>query len=219
MVQRRSFFSRERVRFVVATILAGAALIWGAYAFRSVLLPMPARFLVVRDVLEPADVIYVLNGDPNLRPAHAANLYRMGLAPLVAIARAGDSPMVKLGLQLNTTDMCINVLRKLGVPQSSIVELRSPNGVGSTFDEAQLLRSFASEHSLRRIIVVTSAFHTRRAGWIMRRVLRDAPVQVAMAPIEDPKYSPSNWWTREDGQIAVNDEYVKLVWYRLRYGF
>jgi len=202
-----------------AAILAIVVCISGAYRFRAVLLPIPARFLTVRDVLEPADVIYVLNGDPNLRPAHAARLYLMGLAPQVVIARAGDSPMVKLGLQLNTTDMCINVLRKLGVPQASIVELKSSGGVGSTFDEAQLLRTYAREHSLRRIIVVTSAFHTRRAGWIMRRVFRDTSAQIAMAPVEDPKYSPSNWWTREDGQVAVNDEYVKLVWYRLRYGF
>jgi hypothetical protein len=53
----------------------------------------------------------------------------------------------------------------------------------------------------------------------VRRVLGDKSIHVAMAPVEDAKYSAANWWTLEDGQIAVNNEYVKLVWYRLRYGF
>jgi uncharacterized SAM-binding protein YcdF (DUF218 family) len=174
---------------------------------------------VTQDKLEPADLIYLLNGDPNLRPFRAADLYRRGFAPVVAIARAGDSPMVTLGLQANTTDMCIGVLTKLGVPSANIVQLKSQGGVGSTFDEAQMLRSYVRQHSAHNVIIVTSAFHTRRAGWIFRRVLRDTPVHVIMSPIEDRKYSVSNWWTREDGQIAVNDEYVKLGWYVLRYGF
>ncbi len=218
MDKKTSIVRWPKATIALGTLLAGAALLWCAHAYRGVLLPIPARFLVVRDVLEPADIIYVLNGEPNLRPFHAADLYRKGLAPRVVIARAGDSPMVKLGLQLNATDMNTSVLKKLGVPESSIVELKSPGGVASTFDEARLLRSYVREHLLRRVIVVTSAFHTRRARWIVRRVLRDTPVQVAMAPVEDSKYSASNWWTLEDGQIAVHDEYVKLLWYRLRYG-
>ncbi|HLG98219.1 MAG TPA: YdcF family protein [Bryobacteraceae bacterium] len=183
------------------------------------MLPIPARFLVVRDSLSRSDLIYLLNGDPNLRPFYAAKLYQQDLAPLVIIARAGDSPMVKLGLYPNTTDMCIAVLKRLGVPQASIVELKTPNGVASTFDEAQALRNYVREHHTRHVIVVTSAFHTRRARWILRRVLRGEPVRVSMAPIDDPKYSASNWWTREDGQVACQDEYVKLFWYFLRYGF
>jgi len=194
-------------------------LLCAGYRFRASWLPLAARFLVTQDKLEPADLIYLLNGDPNLRPFRAAELYHRALAPVVAIARAGDSPMVTLGLQANTTDMCIGVLTKLGVPSADIVQLKSPGGVGSTFDEAQMLRSYMRQHSLHTVIVVTSAFHTRRSGWIFRRVLRDTPAHVMMSPIEDRKYTVSNWWRKEDGQIAVNDEYVKLGWYMLRYGF
>jgi uncharacterized SAM-binding protein YcdF (DUF218 family) len=203
----------------IVVLLTAAALLSIAVAFRRSLLPLPAEFLVTQDRLEPADLIYVLNGDPNLRPFQAARLYQEGLAPLVAIARAGDSPMVTLGLQQNTTDMCIGVLQRLGVPSSHILQLDPSGGVGSTFNEAQVLRSYVRKHSVNRVIVVTSAFHTRRAGWIIRRVLRDTPVRIMMFPVTDRKYSASNWWTREDGEIAVNDEFVKLFWYVLRYGF
>lgn len=208
-----------RAKFWLFGLAALGVVGTACYLFRGELLPVPARLLVVRDVLQPSDVIYVLNGDPNLRPFYAAQLYHQNRAPLVAIARAADSPMVRLGLYPNTTDMCTAVLRKLGVPESNIVELKSPNGVTSTFDEAQLLRAYTHQHRSRRVIIVTSAFHTRRASWIFRRVLQSEPTQLAMAPVEDPKYSASNWWTKEDGQVACNDEYVKLFWYFLRYGF
>lgn len=213
-IKRRSRWGAR----LCAVMLVGILFSLLAYSFRGRLLPLPARSLVVADGLEPSDLILVLNGDPNHRPARAAELFVRGLAPAVAIARSEDSPMVTLGLWPNTTDMSTGVLRKLGVPDSRIIELKQPGGVSSTFDEARLFRSFAQTHSVRRVIVVTSEFHTRRALWIFRRVLRTTPVIVAMCPVPDMKYSAANWWTREDGQIAVHDEYVKLGWYLLRHG-
>ena len=209
----------RRTALAFAAILLLTVLTLSAYAFRTRWLPIPARFLVVRDPLEASDVILLLNGDPNLRPPHAAALYRNHLAPLLLIARSADSTLSKLGLWPNTTDLNVGVLMKLGVPQSNIVELKMPGGVTSTFDEAKLLRTYTATHPVQRVIVVTSAFHTRRAKWAMERVLRGTSVQIRMAPVDDVKYSEANWWTREDGQVACNDEYVKLVWYVLHYGF
>jgi len=219
LVAKPRILAPRWARYSLVLFLTVVVLLCAGYRFRASWLPLPAKFLVTQDQLEQADLIYLLNGDPNLRPFRAAELYHRALAPVVAIARAGDSPMVTLGLQANTTDMCIGVLTKLGVPPANIVQLKSPGGVGSTFDEAQMLRAYMRQHSLHTAIIVTSAFHTRRAGWAFRRVLRDTPAHVMMSPIEDRKYTVSNWWTKEDGQIAVNDEYVKLGWYMLRYGF
>ena len=101
-------------------------------------------------------------------PGHSgpAELYEQGLAPLIVIARSENTPIVDLGLVPNDTDVSVGVMEKLGVPPEKIIILPFPGGVTSTFDEAAALRKYLEAHQVRKIILVTSAFHTRRASWI-----------------------------------------------------
>jgi uncharacterized SAM-binding protein YcdF (DUF218 family) len=186
------------------------------YLCRAPLLAQTAAFLVIRDRLEPADVVMVLNGDPNSRPFYACDLYRRKLAPKLLIARAESSPIVGLNLIPNTTDLTVGVLRRLGVPEGDLVQAPFPGGVTSTFDEARVLRDYSQAHGVRSAIVVTSAFHSRRAKWIMETTVPRG-VRIMMSPIDDQKYNQNNWWHREDGLIACQNEYIKLLFYRLRY--
>ncbi len=87
----------------------------------------------------------------------------------------------------------------------------------STFDEARALRRFAEGRTVTRVIVVTSAHHTRRARWVLRRQLEDLPIELLMAPAEEHGFHQSNWWKNEYGLIAIFNEYVKLVYYFFTY--
>ena len=62
----------------------------GLYVFRINVAVAIGNFLVVRDRIEPADLIFLLNGDPTVRPQLAATLWRDGMAPQVLIARHFD---------------------------------------------------------------------------------------------------------------------------------
>jgi len=188
-----------------------------AYTLRFSILREIGAFLVVSDRLEPADLIYVLNGDVSARPRHAATLFQRGLAPNIAMARAEDSLAVRAGAYPNVTDTSIAVLKSQGVPGERIVELRPDGGVQHTFDEAEVLRSYCREHSLHKIIIVTSDLHSRRARFIFRKVLSGLPVKIMLAPTPDVKYGAANWWRSEDGVIGCQNEYVKLIYYHLRY--
>ncbi|MEO8592801.1 MAG: YdcF family protein [Candidatus Solibacter sp.] len=187
------------------------------YFFRANAAAAVGNFLVIRDTLEPADLVLLLNGDPNVRPQLAASLWGKGLAPYIAIARQQDSPGVKAGAYPNPTDTNVFMLRSLGVPEAKIIRLTPPDGVSHTFDEAKALLSYAREHSLSKVIVVTSDLHSRRAAFIFRRVFSGSPVRIMMAPVPDLKYGASNWWTVEDGVIGCQNEYLKLVYYHLKY--
>ena len=187
------------------------------YAFRAPILTGVGDYLIVSDRLQPADVIFVLNSEVNVRPFYATDLYQQGLAPFIAIARSENSPVVKLGLVPNDTDIDVRVMEKLGVPASKIVILPFPGGVTSTFDEADALRQYIETKGIQRVIVVTSAFHTRRARWILDRQLAGLPVILEMAPAPYPNFDQTTWWQDENGLITVNNEYVKLVYYLFKY--
>jgi uncharacterized SAM-binding protein YcdF (DUF218 family) len=67
------------------------------------------------------------------------------------------------------------------------------------------------------VIIVTSDLHSRRARFIFKKVLSGSPVQVMLAPISDRKYGANDWWKQEEGLIGCQNEYLKLVYYHLKY--
>jgi len=212
--------SSNRKRLLQRVLLAGIVLVLLialAYAFRSQILTGMADLLVVNDPLQPADMIFVLNGDYNTRPFRASELYEQGLAPVIVIAKAEMLPAEKLGLAPNDTDVSINVMKKLGVPPEKIVVLPVEGGTTSTFDEAIALRQYIESHNVRSLILLTSAFHTRRAKWIFDRELAGLPVRLEVAAVPHYGFDESNWWQSEDGLITLNNETIKLAYYFLKY--
>jgi uncharacterized SAM-binding protein YcdF (DUF218 family) len=201
-------------------LVAGAILILLVvltYTFRSQVLTGVADLLVVNDRLQPADVIFLLNGDYNTRPFYASDLYKQGLAPAIVIARSENLPAAELGLVPNDTDIAVGVMEKLGVPADKIVVLPVPGGVTSTFDEAIVLRRYIETNNIHMVILVTSTFHTLRAKWIFDRELSGLPLTLEMAAAPHYGFDATNWWKSENGLITLNNEYVKLAYYFFKY--
>jgi len=217
---KESITSSGRKARVPRLLVAGFALlllIILAVGLRSQILTGLADFLVVNDPLQRADLIFVLNGDYNTRPFLAAKLYQQGLAPQIAIARSQSTPAEGLGLTRNETDISVSVMEALGVPAGQIEILPFPGGVTSTFDEAKVLKGYVDAHPIRRIILVTSAFHTRRARWIIDQELSPGPVSLEVAAAPYTGFDQTNWWKSEDGLVTLNNEYIKLIYYLVKY--
>jgi uncharacterized SAM-binding protein YcdF (DUF218 family) len=201
-------------------LIAGMLLLLLAFlvfVFHSQILTSVANYLIINDRLQPADAIFLLNSDFDTRPFHAADLYKQGLAPVVVIAMAKNTPVVNLGLVPNDTDISIGVMEKLGMPPERITVLPFPGGTNSTFDEAVAFKQYAEENHVQRIILVTSAFHTRRARWIFEKTLAGLSVSIEMAAVPYADFDQTNWWKNETGLITLNNEYIKLVYYYFKY--
>jgi uncharacterized SAM-binding protein YcdF (DUF218 family) len=69
-------------------------------------------------------------------------------------------------------------------------------GVDSTEQEAAALDNCVREHGWKSIIVVTSNYHSRRAGIIWRKTLRklDPSVHLWIDEVADPDFEPRGWW-------------------------
>jgi uncharacterized SAM-binding protein YcdF (DUF218 family) len=189
-----------------------------AYSLRTPLLTGLANYLISTDVpLEKADMIFVLNGDYDTRPFYSSDLYEQGLAPIVAIAQTESSPSELLGLVDNPTDIAVEVMKLRGVPAEKLVVLNNSGPVTSTFDEARTLRQYVETHNIRSVIMVTSAFHTRRSRWIFERELAGVQVKLEVAGAPYINFDASNWWQYENGLINLNNEYIKLIFYKIKY--
>jgi uncharacterized SAM-binding protein YcdF (DUF218 family) len=193
-------------RAVCATTLLALALL--VFAHRPLFVGFARHFRV--DDPAPSDAIVVLTGGWLTRPLRAAELYRQGMAPLILLSASEPFPY---------PDLCESALNRkvlihAGVPDDDILVL--PRISTSTVHEATQVRDYIRTHPMRRIIVVTTAFHTSRSRWIFQRILRGTGVEVRAAAAEDPRFDESNWYTNQ-GFLAYLQEALKRLVYQLSY--
>jgi uncharacterized SAM-binding protein YcdF (DUF218 family) len=214
---RTAQLSRRRRILLLSAVLLTAAVV-GLWLFRAPLLTALGRSLIVDDGAATADVIFVLNGGPETRPFHAAERYAAGAAPRVLIVQAKPQPAARMGLMPDETSVNVAIMEKRGVPRDAITVLPyGGEGAASTFDEAVALRAYVEAQPVERVLLVTSAFHTRRARWIMRRLLKGTDVTLSVTAAPHWSFNAANWWQREDGLLYFVTEVVKMGFYRLHY--
>jgi len=207
---------RTRRRFLFA--LVAFVLVLGAvWAGRWRLLALAGTLLVQADSPGRAGLIFLLNGDLDTRPAAAADLWKKGYAPQIAIARSESSRAVEMGLVPNVTDLGIAMLEKLGVPRAAIVEIPFPGGATSTLDEARALRKYLESSPAAPVLVVTNAIHTRRCRRIFSRTFQGPPVKFLYIGVPDRRYRVEMWWENEHGFLGVYNEWLKVFYYWWRY--
>ena len=201
--------------FIVLVLIVFGVLL---YSIRGPILRRVGGFLVDTDsTLNRADVIFVLNGYFNTRPIYAAELYDQRNAPRVVIAKAESSPAEQLDLVENPTDIAVKIMLSEGVPADDLYVISENHPVTSTFDEAAALRRYMTERNYDSLILVTSEMHTNRARWIFEKELAGLSINMQVAGSPHTNFDVSNWWTVENGLIFVNNEYIKTIFYWIKY--
>jgi len=176
------------------------------------------RFLQHEDPLEHADAIFVLAGSRIERPLEAVDLYKEGWAPLIVLSPGRPEPAEAIvrsrGITLPSESAATrDTLVRLGVPAKAIAA--TEGYVDNTAQEANLLRAMVIANHWRRVIIVTSKFHVRRAGFAFRRGLdRTGAKTIMRASRYDPS-DPANWLRSRADLRFGGSEWVKLILYWL----
>ncbi len=207
-----TLFKRCAAALALLGVLAAAL-----YVTRDRTLPGLARWLDVGCPPEPSDYAVVLAGDENTRPFVAAALLNAGLARKVLVFTTSSSPGQEDGIMLPTHEISRQVFLHLGIPDEDIVVL--DKRIVNTYYEAEALAEFLAASPGARVCVVTNDYHTRRARWIFAKVLGDraGQVQFVSAPTDD--FHAGNWWQVEVGFVTIVSEYLRLLFYLLRYSW
>jgi uncharacterized SAM-binding protein YcdF (DUF218 family) len=148
--------------------------------------------------LEPADFIYLFGGDYELRSPAAAALFQQHWSSTIVITRE---------MAPHFTGVTRQILYAHGVPENAVVELAPASPAANTADEARALHAFVGMHPARRIIVVTSPIHSRRARMMVQRALHKFLVDVRVRPAPDKQLSP--------GEARI--ELLKFLYYWLTF--
>lgn len=86
--------------------------------------------------------------------------------------------------------------------------------VNSTEQEARTLIRCIQEHDWQTVAIVTSNYHTRRAGiiWTKTLVNLDPTAHHWMQGVADPEFQPLGWWHQRLSAKTWLLEFLKLVW-------
>jgi uncharacterized SAM-binding protein YcdF (DUF218 family) len=106
-------------------------------------------------------------------------------------------------------------LESLGVSRSRI--RTAPLTLPGTYGEAVASGALLNKAGARRVLVVTSPYHTRRTRAVFRAVLGSRmAVGVAPATATSPAH-PQTWWTSPYDRWYVTYEWAAIVYYAVRY--
>uniref|UniRef100_A0A7C4AGR2 YdcF family protein n=1 Tax=Fundidesulfovibrio putealis TaxID=270496 RepID=A0A7C4AGR2_9BACT len=160
-----------------------------------------------------SDAMVVLAGNFN-RPAYAAELYQLGLAKKIHIARTARLPGEKVlddnGIEFPRRERLYRaILVKRGIPDDAISFFGE--NLDSTVAEAEALAG-ELKGKTGSLMVVTSPYHARRARMLFSRALPGWDVRVVGVPSER---LPGAWWSERHSARAVLAELPKTVFYML----
>ena len=185
---------RERggifLRLMFFTFLA--VLLAGLYLIRHPLLRVAGNFWVLDETPQSSDAIIILSDDNfnSDRAVRAAALYKDGWAPRIVASGVMLRPYAGIA------ELIQHDLVARGVPESTVVKF--PHRARDTREEAAAISELVKEHGWKRILIVTSNFHTRRAGYIYERTLPPG-TELRMIAAADSDYVPESWWTHREG--------------------
>jgi uncharacterized SAM-binding protein YcdF (DUF218 family) len=163
------------------------------------------RFLIV-DQPRKADVIMVLAGDTNLRPARALELMRQGYASRIILNVSAEAKV----FQWSEPELARKYVE--GLPESQLITICSIQGL-STQAEAQDASLCLRRAGARNVLLVTSDFHTRRALSTFEKEVPGYFYSVA-ATFNADEFGAQWWRHRQWAKVNV-DEWMRLSWWEL----
>lgn len=194
----------RRLSFAILVVALGSFLVAGRFA---------GTALVESRPFERPDAILVLASHEWERIPAAAEHARREPSAIVLLTRP----------RIVTEDNCHRCgereewLEALGVPAERIRLLART--VGNTRDEALAALPYCRLEGVRRLLVVTSPYHTRRALATFAHVFKGSGVEIGIdASTPHSAARPDRWWAAPYDRWYVRYEWSALAFYLVRYG-
>jgi uncharacterized SAM-binding protein YcdF (DUF218 family) len=167
-------------------------------------LALNAGRMLVIDEPRTSDVILVLAGETEQRPARALQLLGEGYTPKIVIDVPAEGQIYEFSL--------LQLARRYveDLPQKASISLCPIEGL-STRDEVRDAEPCLAREGAKRVLIVTSDFHTRRALHIFQKEIPGISFSVAAA--RDSRQFGTRWWAHRQWAKTFLDEWLRLIWW------
>ncbi len=209
--------SKRRFPGVLKWLLFLVLIVYMFLAYYQVpILKAVGAFLVDQHPLPQAELL-VCPGDfsPALALA-AAELFEQGRAPRILVPRVtppeGFAVLKRRGISIpEPHERFLGLLTRLGVPPKAI--LTTEQEASTTLEQAKRVREICRRSGFDSVLLLSSAYHTRRAWTIYGHVFRKENVRLGIVAGSFSRYATKNWWTNPRLVEEVLTEYLKLIYH------
>ena len=160
----------------------------------------------VIDSPQPSDVIVVLAGETDSRPARALELLDQGYARRLLIDVPADERIYGF------TARQLAEQYEHSRPEAAQLGICPIEGL-STREESHDVEKCLAKEQGARILIVTSDYHTHRALSIFRHEIRGKTFSIAAA--YDSTQFGTRWWTHRQWAKTWFDEWLRWFWWAL----
>ncbi|NOY67689.1 MAG: YdcF family protein [Gammaproteobacteria bacterium] len=177
------------------------------------------RFLIRNDTLGQSDAVIVLTTGVDYYPrlTEAARIYKQQLTDKIIINGNRKSDTLRqietLGYKpaSHWSENPIRMLIVMGVPRKNIIAVNGED-IFDTVSEAKLVGKYALDQGIKNITIVTSKFHTKRAGYIWEYTYPDE-LTIKVSAAQDDPFDPDSWWKSGRQIRALLGEYGGWLYY------
>ena len=174
-----------------------------------------AKFFTVSNATPGADALVVLSGGKFTRIPHALKLFEEGYAPEILLTDEKKRSIRFSHLLPNNEMIAQAMIEELGLMAPVSIIQSQKGGATSTFDEAYDLLKLSEKKKYRHLILVTDAFHSRRAYHAFQTVFEETEINIEMSAASNNIFNENNWWTSDQGISAYVLESIKYPVYLL----
>lgn len=151
---------------------------------------------------QPADaIVAVSGGDTAARTREAIKLYQNGWAPKLIFSGAAQDKSGPSNAAVMKSEA-----RAAGVPDEDVITEEYGE---TTKENAIKTQSIFEKNNITSVILVTSAYHQRRAG--LEFASRSHDVQVRNHPVANDNQWSAWWWLTPTGWYLALSELVKIA--------
>ena len=145
------------------------------------------------------DALFVLSGDSGSRLRAGVDVMRRTPSDRLVVFLDLAEPVY------DPRDDALGYIERRGIPTEKV---RFVTQVRSTAQEAGAAAALVRRCGWRRVVIVTSPYHTRRAGWLFRRALGGTDVRIVS---DNAPFDSGLWWRQDLDRELVLTEWLKGI--------
>lgn len=170
---------------------------------------------MAEDETASVEAVFVLGGSSYDRGLEAVEVMNQGFTSQ-AVCTGGNVPSILAAIDtvMYEADCTKQFMQSRGIPAERIAALTTST---STKEESEEILAYCKSHGLSSIMVISSRLHLRRVRWVFEEMFAKEGITVNFHGAPSQQFDEALWWKSEGGLIMVNNEYVKLFYYALKY--
>jgi hypothetical protein len=184
-----------------------------AYVARIPIFHFLGNYLIKENAIQSKQVCFVLSGNAYDRGNKTIELYNKKYISHIYCTGGNISNDLKAaGILKKESELQKDFLVKNKIADSCITLL--PEGTSSQ-EEILLINNYCLKNNIQNAIVLSGKFHTRRLYSIIKK--SKTKINYTIVGSNSSLYNEYEWWKNEYGLIALNNEYIKLMYYKWKY--